>query len=577
MLSRSLIAVTLLLAGAAMAAAAPPPLRLDPDGPVVAPAGVPDLAASVPDADRLPDAGLALEPPQPYRWVFAPGQAVTLSATVAPGEAGDQVSLTCWDWNLRPVGRLPLQAGSGGVTIAVSGRGTYLATLDRVRDGVCIARLARSFAICPDNRSRRALWARNGFWIGQCSFPGWQAARLVEGHAAHPEGLTEAQSRELDAELVARMGVQVARINLPVTRRDDAGMDLDFSFADQCAKAFVRQGLKLDVHLFAAQGAGRGPVLPAYAEAPEEWALVYPQQEAAFRHYVREMARRYGRWARFFQVGNEPGNPLQCRFTAPEFADTVRQAVDEVHRQFPHLPVTNGGYCSDNETVQEIIASLSGVTQFASYHYHAGLSGLIPFRRRMVELHKAAGYAPVRLANTEMGYAMPSLVAERENATQELQKLLYCWAHGDEGVLLYSSRELWWPRVFSYDGISDYGFVDHFFCPRFVYGSMSALLDHYAGFRFQRILNEDDDLHAYLFADDDRQLVAVFAPQGKTRLRVRSDARTAAVLDAMGNSRPARSVRRTTLTATDYPTTVLLEGATRVDIEKLASRSAPGL
>jgi hypothetical protein len=362
------------------------------------------------------------------------------------------------------------------------------------------------------------------------------------------------------------MGVQVARINLPVTRRDKAGMDLDFSLADQCAKSFTDQGLALDIHLFAAQGAGRGPVLPAYADAPEEWALVYPQQEPAFRHYVREMARRYGRSARFFQVGNEPGNTLQCRFTAPEFAATVRQAVDEVHRQFPRTPVTNGGYCSDNELVQEIIAALSGVTQFASYHYHAGLAGLIPFRQRMVRLHEAAGYAPVRLANTEMGYAMPSLVGERVNAVQELQKLLYCWAHGDEGVLLYSSREIWWPRVFSYDGISDYGFVDHFFCPRFVYGAMSALLDHYAGYRFQRLLAESDDLHAYLFAAGDRQLVAAFAPQGETRLRLRTDARAASVLDAMGNSQPARAARQITLTVTEYPTTITLSGATTVEV-----------
>lgn len=463
MSSRCLTAVTLLLAGVAMATAAPLSLRLDPESPVIPPGAVPSLAEPAPDADRLSDAGLALDPPRPYRWVFSPGEPVTLTATASPGEPGDQVAFTCWDWDLRPVGQLSLAPGRNSVTLSVDGRGTYLVTLDRLRGSQCTARLARSFALCPDNRRRRARWARSDFWIGQCSFPGWQAARLVEGHAAHPDGLTEAQSRELDAELVARMGVQVARINLPVTRRDDAGLDLDFTLADQCAQAFTDQGLQLVVHLFAPQGPGRGPVLPAYADAPEEWALVYPQQEAAFRHYVREMARRYGRSARFFQVGNEPGNPQQSRFTAPEFAETVRQAVDEVHRQFPRLPVTNGGYCSDNETVQEIISALSGVTQFASYHYHAGLSGLIPFRQRMLQLHGAAAYTPGRLANTEMGYAMPSLVAERENAVQELQKLIYCWAHGDEGVLLYSSREIWWPRVFNYNGISDYGFVDHFF------------------------------------------------------------------------------------------------------------------
>ena len=125
--------------------------------------------------------------------------------------------------------------------------------------------------------------------------------------------------------------------------------------------------------------------------------------------------------------------------------------------------------------------------------------------------------------------------------------------------------------MFDHNGISDYGFVDHFFCPRFVYGAMSALLHDYAGFRFRRILSEDGDLHAYLFADGKRRWVVAFAPQGKTRIRVGSDAQHASVLDVMGNRRDLRAPGQVTLTVTDYPTTVLLDGATRVDVVKLPS------
>jgi hypothetical protein len=573
--TRNLLTACLLLAGTLPAATAPEEtmasatLELRPDGAPLASPGVPDLVATAPDADRLPAAGLALEPQRPYRWVFAPGEAVELTATVGNGEVGDTALLTGWDWDLRPVAQTPLPAASTRVRLVVAGRGTYLITLDRLRAGQCVARLTRSLAVCPDNRPRRALWAGRGFWVGQCSFPGWQGARLVEGHAAHPEGLTEAQSRELDADLVARLGVQVARINLPVTRRDADGLDLDFTLADPCAAAFAAQGLALDLQLFAPAGQGRGPVLPAYAEAPPEWAVLYPLQEAPYRHFVREMARRYGPQARFVQIGNEPGNPQQSRATAAEFVAMVTQAANELRRQFPGTPVTNGGYCSDNEAVQEIINGLRGVTDFASYHWHGDLAGLVTARQRLAALHRAAGYAPLRLANTEMGYAMPSLAAERVNAVQEIQKLLYCWAHGDEGVLLYSSRELWWPRVFDYKGISDYGFVDHFFCPRFVYGATAALLDHYAGFRFEHILLEAADLHVYLFAAGEQLLVAAFAPQGQASVLLRSDARQATLLDAMGNGRTPPAAREVTLNAGEYPVSVLLTGATEVRVARL--------
>jgi len=541
-------------------------LSLTPAAEPLSVTNVPSIAEPVPDADRLPDAGLALTPRLPCRWVVGPGDPVVLTATVSTSEPGDQVRLTCWDWDLRPVAQTPLDLGSTEVTIAVAGRGTYLLTLDRARAGRCVARLARSFAVCPDNTARRRAWARSGFWIGQCSFPGWQNARLEGGHAAHPDDLTEQQSRELDAELVARMGVQVARINLPVSRRDDAGLDLDFTLADVCARAFTARGLMLDVQLFAPQGQGRGPVLPAYADAPLEWALLCPLQEQPYRHFVREMARRYGPAARFFQIGNEPGNPQQSHSTPAEFVATVRQASDELRRQFQHTPVTNGGYCFDNEPVQQIIRELRGVTDFASYHCHGTLADLARFRSSLAALHQQAGYRPPRLANTEMGLAMPTLAGERTHAVQELQKLLYCWAHGDEGVLLYSSRELWWPRQFSYNGISDYGFVDHFFCPRFAYGAMSALLDHYAGCRLDRTLVEDERLHAYLFSTGSRHLVSLFVPQGQTRVRLHSAAAAASLIDVMGNPKPLRSARHVTLTASPYPTTVLLEGATDVEV-----------
>lgn len=542
-------------------------LLLRPHMPELPSLGVPALRERVPDAEVEAEHLLGMEPEHPYHWVFAPEEHVDLHLSGRESNRATEATLTVWDWECRPVARekfaMPFATR---VRFQVSGRGTYLLTLDGMRGTDPVFRLVRSFAVCPKNNERSNAWRNNGFWVGQCSFPGWHNARMSNGRFVHPEGLTTDESRELDAELVARMGVQVARINLPVFRRDEQGFDLDFSESDKCVNAFVSRGLKLALQFFAPYGAGRGPVLRKYAEIPLDQAFLCPLEEAPYRHYVREVARRYGKHALFFQVGNEPSNPFQYKGSPEEYVASLSQAVHEIRLLFPRTPITNGGYCNTYQSASRIAEGARGLTDFVSYHCHDTFEGLRTFWTQIRGMHQAAGYTEATYANTEMGYAMPTVGAERANAVAEMRKLLYCWAHGHKGALLYSSRELWWPRQFSYDGISDYGFVDHFFCPRFVYGAVSAFLDRYAGCRFDRVLVESDNLNAYAFSSKGRRLVAAFAAKEPVSLSLISDAQRAAINDPMGNESPAENAKQVTFTAGEYPVTLAFHGATRVGL-----------
>jgi hypothetical protein len=364
--------------------------------------------------------------------------------------------------------------------------------------------------------------------------------------------------------------VGVARINLGVTRRDEAGMDLDFGMADACVRAFTSRGLRLDMQLFPPSGPGIGPVTPGHPDARPGENPIYPMLDAPYRHLVRETARRYGRSALFFQVGNEPGNALQYRGRPDEYVVQFRQAAEELHAALPGMPVTNGGYCMDNADTHEIARALGSEASFVSYHWHGYLEGLAGFQQRIRDMLRAGGAQAAPLANTEMGLAVPTVGAERANAVAELQKLLYCWAHGHAGVLLYSSRELWWPRQFSYDGVSDYGFVDHFFCPRFVYGAVSALLDRYAGCRFERISVEEPDLHAYVFRRGETRLLALFAPRHPVDVLVTADTAARTVLDPMGNERCLSSVGGVRLRVGEYPITVVYPRPGAISVARAA-------
>jgi hypothetical protein len=522
--------------------------------------GVPALTEAVPDADVVGKGALGVDPAEPYRWVTSPGS--DFAFTARGKNSVDLAVLTVWDWENRPVAQTSFAAPfEARVRCEVEGRGTWVLTLDGMRGDECVMRLVRSFSVCPDNRSSRSLWKGSGFWVGQCSFPGRQEAQ-IDNHPARPDGLTAEQSLDLDAELVARMGAQVARIDLPVVRRDAEGMDLDFGLADKCVRAFASRGLSLDVQLFAPYGAGHGPRLDKYASVTG--GAVFPIKEKPYRHYVREVASRYGKHAKFFQIGNEPGNPHQYSGTGEEYVEQVRQAADEIRRVRPRAVVTNGGYCFVNDDTRQIVAGIKGLTDFTAYHWHGDLPGMIEFRAQVEKAHREAGCAGLRFANTEMGLHMPTVGGERGNAVCEMQKLLYCWAHGDQGVLLYSSREIGWPRQHS----TEYGFVDHFFCPRFVYGAVSAFLDRYAGFRFERVLKETESLHVYEFRSGNRRMVAAFAVREATETRLNSDAKSAALVDPMGNETVLGDPRCVTLRVGDYPQSVVFDGASRVTAQQ---------
>ncbi len=528
---------------------------------------VPLLTQETVDADVAKDSGLSMETERSCRWVYNSGDPFGVVAKSTAGGGIDSAVLTVWDWENRPVAQKRFGSGFvSNVSFTVQGRGTYVLTLDGMSGDTCVYRLIRSFAVCPSNVEKRKLWKESGFWVGQCSFPGWMGARLDDGRLTAPAGLTVDESRDLDAELVARMGVQVARINLAVERRDDNGYKLDFDLTEKSVKAFASKGLELDLQFFMAYGAGAGPIKDQYAGVPVEQAALYPVREIPYRHYVNEIAKRYGKYAIFFQVGNEPGNEYQYKGTADDFIETSVQTIDEVRKTWPKIPITNGGYCNTGDTMKAIVRGLNGKMDFVSYHWHGDFTGLKSWFAGMQQIHKEAGYADPKFANTEMGFYMTKVGGERINAVYEIQKLIYCWAHEHIGVLLYSSREIFWPRQYLAKNGADYGFVDYFFCPRFVYGATSAFLDRYAGYKFERVIKESDNVHAYEFRRGKTRMVAFFAVNGPTPIKIQTDAKSISLIDPMGNQTKIKTSHEVNVNAGEYPQTLVFSGAEKIEL-----------
>ncbi len=520
--------------------------------------GVPLLWADLPDAD-VKAADLTLTPEQAYTWIAEPGHSLTVTA--ASAKEGSRVVLTVWDWDNHPVAqRKLLGVGKEEVRFDATGRGTYLLTLDRFAGDTCEARLARSFAVCPSNLGKRDVWRQSAFWPGACSFPGRQHWSNSFG-PGHPPGLSEQQTREMDADLSARLGLILVRPDLPVTwAAPDKPMD--FALADAALGAFTSRGFKLALQMGLPDG--DWALMPQYkAVTDPKWR--YPRVEDAVRKYARAVVARYGKDAAFVEVYNEPDNLDFWRGTVDEFVATHHWIAAESKAAAPALPVLSGGLClMDPERTGLIARGIADAVDAVGYHSHGGVDTLQASLTAMRALHAAAGYKSPIFYSTEMGFANWRLDMERASAATAVQKLLYCWAHGNRAALLYCSRDIGGPRM----SARDWGFVDYFFCPRATYGAVAAFMDTYAGAIFDRVLTEANGLYAYVFRAGGKLLVTAFVGADYPRPVVfETDAKAASLLDPMGNVSPATVMGgRLTVTVSYCPTTLVLEKATKLDL-----------
>ena len=534
------------------------PVLLRPDMPPIASPEAPRLYASMLDADLL-DTPPKIAPSVAYRWVLDPGRPLKLSVTVPANADVDRALLTVWDWENRPTHEqaLPVPCEER-MTFAVSGRGTYLLTLDQFRGERCESRLARSFAVCPANTEARKRWRTDEFYLGTCAFPGRQHWRNDFG-PGRPEGLTEEESRTLDADLSARLGLQVVRTAVSAHWPAE-DQPIDFSRMDRSVAAWTSRGFKLGFQLCKPPD---WAILPQYA-AVEDPKWRYPKHEGPTRTWISSLVKRYARHCLFIELHNEPDNRDFWRGTPDEFVDYLGWAIDEVRAAAPGVPISSPSYTLiEPEWTGRFARELLGRVDWVSYHSHGDVRGLAQMLKAMRAVHAAAGYAPPTFVNTEMGHAAWRLDMERLMAATAVQKLLTCWAHGHRGAQLYCSRDIGGPRV----SARDWGAVDHFMCPRFMYGAVAAFVDGLAGMAFERVLVEDRLRHAYLFRDGRTRVVAAFTPDNQARgLTVETDALRGAMADAMGNRSPVADTSVIRFPASAYPKLLILSNASRVHI-----------
>ena len=511
---------------------------------------------------------VTLELAKMAQWIVTPanqareGSLIELAIRSSENAKADAKVLTVWDWENRPVAQVK---GDGAlpqvVRMRVEGRGVFLLTLDGFRDGKHAYRLVRSFAVLPANDEARSRWKNSDYWLGICAFPGryhWSSG----GKPSKPDSISEENAREIEAEAMAKLGLTVARLDVSMVLPENEKAPIDWKRMDAAVDAYTSRGFELALQLMHPPDWAMEEKYKS--ETKDRWR--FPRREEPYRRYVREIVSRYGKHAKFVQVYNEPDQLEFWAASSEEFVTELGRAREEIRKLLPTTPIVNGGYAFiDPKRTEYFTLEFNGKIDLAAYHSHGNLRELKRDVTHMRQLHEAAGYDKPRYVNTECGFAAWRLDQERAQAASVVQKILYSWAHGDEGMLLFASRMTKAPGRTG----RDFGFLDYDFCPRFVYGTVAAFVDLFAGAKFERVLLEADSAHAYLFRRGTQHIVAYFAVVESKALTITSDAKAAKLIDAMGNASDHKGdVSRLNVNAGALVKTIILEGATLVELSQ---------
>ncbi len=559
-----MIALITTLSGNPLLAIDPLVIHLSPKSPVIAEVKVPFLHENIPE-HRLSGAGLTLSPTgAPYQWVkIGPSNEPFILTIGVDDTLFTHGILTIWNWHNFAVHESKIFAGTDTtVEFLVDGLGTYLITLDGFCDGVCQKRLIRNIAVTPDGNAARDAWKKDEFFIGLCAFPGryhWNPG----GVPTLPSGLTEEEARNHEAALIARLGLQVVRVDesIEMGRKQDDGAEsyyFDFDRMDAATNAWTSCGFDLALQ---SMSAADWAVLPKYADqGKNRWR--YPHQEAPQRAYLAALVNRYRKHSRFLQISNEPDQIGYWSGTNKEFVTQFTFSQDEVRRIAPDLPITYGGYTVvDEAKCAYFLKHLHHLADFPAYNAHGNLTDYARSFATMRRLQKEAGDDSERWVNTETGYSAWRLEQERRQGQIDAQKILYSWAHHHAGVLLFCSRMTRGPGR---DGTPDFGLLDYQFCPRFVYGSVAALTTTLGGASFEKTLSETDAVHLYSFRRGPDLILAGFTLDDQATAHVSNDSREVVAVDEMGNERAIDTPNAFCLTLDGYPRYWILREASEV-------------
>jgi hypothetical protein len=241
----------------------------------------------------------------------------------------------------------------------------------------------------------------------------------------------------------------------------------------------------------------------------------YPKVQSDNALWFKEIFQQTAGLVGYYEILNEPdlyGTKTTgfWKGTPQEYVDLSSYVLDLHETYASNSLISQGGmthYKDDNEDdpllVPEVITrSLQNRLSLYAYHCHGPIENLISEKGNVRNVLTRSGFDPASVSqyNSESGLMTGRLSREILQAIALPKKILYGWAHGDCGMLVYDLRDKQGTRL--NETSSDWGLTCHYFCPKPGYGTVASLVSILAGAHFEQSVYEDSLFQLYRFLRD---------------------------------------------------------------------------
>ncbi len=394
---------------------------------------------------------------------------------------------------------------AGAATIPVNGQGRLRIALPDRRPGI-------RWLDCNLSFGGKSIGYKTTFVIADPVARSGKPTDFMFGIVTHSEK-SPAAVAEQEAQASAAAGATVMRVADAWVKIEPKPGEWHWETQDRLVALNAQYGLELDCLLgFNPTHAVAPELRAAQAEAykqhdPNAWkiALFGPPEEATWRRYVAEMARRYQGKIRLYEVGNEPDLGF-WRGTTDEYEKTLRAAFEEVHRADPKAQLLTGGFATvlehqgrkQNHDLQErVLAEASDAFDIHAFHQH----GLFKEFKTAVDGELARMRArmphprPLYFNETAVSSAF---IGEHEQAVTLAKKLSFAMARDAIGYNWYELRNDT-PNPSPTDMEENYGLLSCNFRPKAAFAAYSEIARQLHGKRHLGDLDLGPAREAYVF------------------------------------------------------------------------------
>ncbi|MGN1365502.1 MAG: hypothetical protein ACI406_09060, partial [Victivallis vadensis] len=299
-----------------------------------------------------------------------------------------------------------------------------------------------------------------------------------------------------------------------------------------------------------------------------DWNRCAPDLDA-WRTYVRTMAERYRGRIRYWEVWNEPDLSGFNKMSLDEYVALQKATYEEVKKVAPESVVMTGGFATLSDHPgkksptfhRDYLNLAKGSFDVHAYHEHGSFAQFAQLVDGIfVPMRKETGTTAPWYANETAINSMNG--SERNQALTLFKKLLYAWSRGAIGYTWYDLRNDGFDPL---EGEHNYGMLTNDFQPKPVYSVYNMLAGLYREMNYVKQLELGTNRWGFVFADGRDILIPAWDESGfgsAMTLAVKTDAKSAAAIDLMGNETPVALLDgMALLEVTALPYTLKLAGA----------------